>query len=87
MTTVDQQWLSSLVDYVKGNGMSFSFWCLNPDSGDTGGILQDDWQTVNVDKMNALKPARKHPGRQLRIGNAGPPAVTPLRIELRASRV
>ena len=24
-------------------GVSFTFWSLNPDSGDTGGILADDW--------------------------------------------
>ncbi len=28
----------------------------NPDSGDTGGILQDDWISVNTAKVNALQP-------------------------------
>ncbi|MCX7009832.1 MAG: hypothetical protein NTY53_21760, partial [Kiritimatiellaeota bacterium] len=35
-------------------GMSFTFWCLNPDSGDTGGILNDDWTTVNTTKLGYL---------------------------------
>jgi aryl-phospho-beta-D-glucosidase BglC (GH1 family) len=36
--------------------MSFTFWSLNPESGDTGGILADDWLTVNQDKMAYLTP-------------------------------
>jgi endoglucanase len=56
-TPVDQKWLVALVDYIQKGGLSFTFWSWNPDSGDTGGILQDDWMTVNTDKMNVLKPA------------------------------
>lgn len=56
-TASDQQWLRSLVTYTQTRGVSFSFWCLNPNSGDTGGILQDDWNTVNTDKMTVLTPA------------------------------
>ncbi|MGZ3439921.1 MAG: glycoside hydrolase family 5 protein [Polyangia bacterium] len=55
-TTVDQQWLKALASYLGGNGVSFTYWCLNPDSGDTGGILQDDWMTVNTDKQSVLQP-------------------------------
>ncbi len=56
-TTVDQKWLATMASYVKTRGLSFAFWCLNPDSGDTGGILKDDWTTVNTDKMTVLTPA------------------------------
>jgi endoglucanase len=38
------------------NGISFTFWSLNPNSGDTGGILNDDWTTVNTRKQNILNP-------------------------------
>jgi len=37
--------------------MSFSYWCWNADSGDTGGILQDDWTTVNTNKQSVIQPA------------------------------
>ena len=57
LTTVDQKWLSGMASYIETRGLSFAFWCLNPDSGDTGGILKDDWQTVNADKMSVLTPA------------------------------
>jgi endoglucanase len=56
VTTTDQRWLSSIAAYLGENGVSFAFWCLNADSGDTGGILQDDWATVNADKQAVLAP-------------------------------
>ena len=55
-TDVDRAWLDKLTDYLAARGMSFTFWSLNPDSGDTGGILGDDWVTVNQDKMTYLTP-------------------------------
>jgi endoglucanase len=57
----DQQWLQSLADYIGANGLSFTFWSLNPNSGDTGGILEDDWQTVREDKMAVLSPIMAPP--------------------------
>jgi cellulase (glycosyl hydrolase family 5)/carbohydrate binding protein with CBM11 domain len=54
-TTSDQQWLQTLKTYIQQNQMSWTFWSLNPDSGDTGGILLDDWLTVNQTKQDILK--------------------------------
>jgi endoglucanase len=59
-STTDQQWLKALVAYMlptAGNGgdsFSWTFWSWNPDSGDTGGILKDDWQTVDTVKDGYL---------------------------------
>lgn len=57
-TEQDKQWFSSLVAYLGtgAGGISWTYWCWNPDSIDTGGILADDWQTVNSTKQNLLKP-------------------------------
>jgi endoglucanase len=54
----DGQWLSALMSYLGtgANGISWTFWCLNPNSGDTGGILGDDWTTVNTTKQAYLTP-------------------------------
>lgn len=52
----DKQWLGALADYIGQNQLSFTYWSLNPNSGDTGGILQDDWLTVREDKMAVLAP-------------------------------
>ena len=56
--TSDQQWLSTLVNYLGAGagGMGWTYWSWNPNSGDTGGILQDDWLTVNQNKQNLLNP-------------------------------
>ena len=35
--------------------MSWTWWSWNPNSGDTGGILQDDWTTVNQAQLAALQ--------------------------------
>ena len=70
-TTSDQQWLDKITDYMDGDfdldgsrdlaaskkGISWTFWCLNPNSGDTGGILQDDWITPNLDKLAYIRPS------------------------------
>jgi endoglucanase len=47
-------WQRSLVDFLKANNISYTYWAWNPDSGDTGGILQNDWKTVNQSKMDVL---------------------------------
>jgi endoglucanase len=60
----DRQWLTSLVSYLGdsrshgASSISWTFWCLNPDSGDTEGILNSDWTTVNTDKDGLLAPIK-----------------------------
>jgi endoglucanase len=58
--TTDQIWLKSLVQYLRptatygGDSYQWTFWSWNPDSGDTGGILEGDWQTVDTVKDGYL---------------------------------
>nr|3QHO_A Chain A, 458aa long hypothetical endo-1,4-beta-glucanase [Pyrococcus horikoshii]3QHO_B Chain B, 458aa long hypothetical endo-1,4-beta-glucanase [Pyrococcus horikoshii]3QHO_C Chain C, 458aa long hypothetical endo-1,4-beta-glucanase [Pyrococcus horikoshii] len=52
----DVIWQNKLVDWMIENKFcDFFYWSWNPDSGDTGGILQDDWTTIWEDKYNNLK--------------------------------
>jgi endoglucanase len=52
----DKLWQDSFVTYLIGKGTrSFFYWSLNPNSGDTGGIYQDDWKTFNTDKLALLQ--------------------------------
>lgn len=44
-----------LVEYLGQKSIATFWWSWNPNSGDTGGILQDDWLSVNWDKVNLLK--------------------------------
>ncbi|EWM10437.1 cellulase family glycosylhydrolase [Kutzneria sp. 744] len=54
----DKVWLQNLLAYMGTGptGMSFTYWSWNPDSGDTGGILKDDWKTVDQNKQSILQP-------------------------------
>ena len=67
-TTSDKQWLATLVSYLQRTGMSFAYWDYNPNSGDTGGLVADDWRTPETAKLAALKP----------ILGAGTPAPAPI---------
>lgn len=51
----DVIWQNAFVDYMISKGMTSSFyWCYTPNSGDTGGIL-DDTLVVREDKMLLLR--------------------------------
>ena len=57
-TASDQQWFSQLIQYLGtgSGGINWTFWAWNPDSQDTGGILGNDWQTVDQTKQRSLNP-------------------------------
>ena len=60
----DMQSLADLAAYVNcdnhGNDgrhariSSWFYWCWNANSGDTGGLVQDDWTTLEWDKLAFL---------------------------------
>ncbi|WBB57274.1 cellulase family glycosylhydrolase [Verrucosispora sp. WMMD573] len=70
------KWLKALRDLMGEYGIHHTFWCLNPNSGDTGGLLLNDWKTWDEAKYNQiLKPVLwQHNGRfvsldhQVRLG-------------------
>ncbi|MFJ4499582.1 cellulase family glycosylhydrolase [Streptomyces sp. NPDC088864] len=59
-SATDQKWLKALADYLRptseygGDSFSWTFWSWNPNSGDTGGILKDDWTSVDTVKDGYL---------------------------------
>ncbi len=62
----DRAWQDTLINYMSDKGMTnFFYWSWNPNSGDTGGILQDNWQDVWQDKITLLG--------QLMDGSTNPP--------------
>ncbi len=76
-TSSDQKWLTTLVSYIKQNKLSFAYWSFNPNSGDTGGLVQDDWVTPQQAKLTALRPILG-PGRTVKpILPAPAPTPTP----------
>lgn len=51
----DVAWQDALIDYfIDKRICDFFYWSWNPNSGDTGGILQDDWNSVWTDKLENL---------------------------------
>ena len=51
----DRTWQNALIDYLRKKNITSGFyWSWNPNSGDTGGLLQNDWQTVWPTKLALL---------------------------------
>jgi endoglucanase len=82
-------WQRALVSYLKENGISYIYWTLNPNSGDTGGVLLDDWQTVDPDKQELLAsyqaPLIGSGGGGVETGASATPAAAPPATEPPAS--
>ncbi len=51
---VEGTWQRSLVAYMRQHGVSYTYWGWNPNSTDTGGVLLDDWRTIDSAKMRIL---------------------------------
>jgi Cellulase (glycosyl hydrolase family 5) len=47
-------WQRTLVDFINQKNLSFAYWSWNPNSDNTGGILLDDWRTVDAAKQQLL---------------------------------
>ena len=77
--TVEGRWIRQFSDYLAEKGISWTFWAWNPNSGDTGGVLQDDWKTINSAKMGLLSGlmARKSPAYEPGSGSGAAPGATP----------
>ncbi len=54
--TSEYQWAEQLTAYIAENDLHFTYWSWNPNSSDTGGILQDDWMTVDQSKQSVIQP-------------------------------
>ena len=53
----NQHWMELLRDYMIENHINHTFWCLNPNSGDTGGLLGSDFITWDKDKYGLMEPS------------------------------
>ena len=51
----NEKWMNLIADYMNKKNMSHTFWCLNPNSGDTGGLLNDDWKTWDEEKYKLFE--------------------------------
>ena len=53
----NQKWMELLRDYMIEHHISHTFWCLNPNSGDTGGLLGVDFKTWDDEKYGLFEPS------------------------------
>ena len=68
--TVEGRWINQFATYLEQQGISWTYWSWNPNSGDTGGVLKDDWRTVHSDKMALLTRMMRRPA--VGSGNGSP---------------
>jgi endoglucanase len=61
-------WQRALMDYADQHGIGWLNWSFNPDSGDTGGLLSDDWLSVVQSKTDLYQG---HLGAPLGVGTSG----------------
>jgi len=73
----DVTWQNAFADYMISKGMRSSFyWSYTPNSGDTGGVLDNNLQ-VRPDKMNLLKKSWGAPPSGASPPPPAPPKPTP----------
>jgi endoglucanase len=58
----DYTWHQNVLEYLQAKGIrDFYYWCLNPDSGDTGGVLAADWTTIDSSKTTFCATLQPNP--------------------------
>lgn len=53
-TSKEGIWQRQFVSFLQRNKLSFAYWSWNPNSQDTGGILLNDWKTIDPFKQQLL---------------------------------
>ncbi|MHB1159885.1 MAG: cellulase family glycosylhydrolase [Chloroflexota bacterium] len=84
-TDAEGVWQRSLLDYLQRSEVSYFAWSLNPNSGDTGGLLGDDWLTVVSDKQQLYEGYLAPPLVDPQQSHFGPAAAAPLEVLYKAN--
>ena len=56
-TGENKHWMQELRDYMIDKHIHHTFWCFNENSGDTGGLVYDDFGKWDEEKYNFVKEA------------------------------
>ena len=51
----NQKWMELLRDYMISHHINHTFWCINPNSGDTGGLLDSTFMNWDADKYGLFE--------------------------------
>ena len=68
----DIRWQRKAIDYFPTQNVGLFYFCLNPTSEDTGGILEDNWYTPVHSKLNLLRELPSTDVASLRAMRAAP---------------
>jgi hypothetical protein len=55
MTEPNLTWMTYMRKLIKTYHLHHTFWCYNANSGDTGGLVLDDFTTWDEEKYNFVK--------------------------------
>ncbi len=55
MTEPNITWMTYMKKLIKDNHLNHTFWCFNANSGDTGGLVLDDFTTWDEEKYDFVK--------------------------------
>lgn len=55
MTEPNLTWMTYMRKFIKENKINHTFWCFNSNSGDTGGLVKDDFKTWDEEKYAFVK--------------------------------
>ena len=55
MTQPNLKWMTYLRQLIKEKRLNHTFWCFNANSGDTGGLVKDDFTTWDNEKYEFVK--------------------------------
>ncbi|MEI3007949.1 MAG: cellulase family glycosylhydrolase [Ruminococcus bicirculans (ex Wegman et al. 2014)] len=55
MTEPNLTWMTYMRKLIKDNHVNHTFWCFNANSGDTGGLVKDDFVTWDEEKYDFVK--------------------------------
>jgi endoglucanase len=56
-----QKWNLKFAQWLKETKTAHAFWCLNPESADTGGLFENDWKTPITAKLDLLHDVTPNP--------------------------
>ena len=51
----NEKYMKIMADFIAKNKISHTFWCINPNSGDTGGLLDSTWKNWDEAKYDLMK--------------------------------
>jgi endoglucanase len=71
-------WQRQFMDYLSENNLNFAYWSWNPNSDNTGGILRDNWRSIDGRKQRYLgKLLSKNSFVGATIAQVDPSAILP----------